>query len=476
MRTLEDIYEAAGTRDQTQIMIAQAASFGYFMRVIRGFEFTEFHNRIYRRWHNNRFSRVMMARQHGKTTLAVSYLLWLAFNKQNLDILVVSSTLDQSIKFLERVKDGITDNVLLRTLKPSQENIMGRGAAVSDFKWSASEIWTTTKVKIFNRPFGSSIRGLSPNIVICDDILRNDDGAMSDDKAIELYNSDIMPTVNTTRGKVIVIGTPISFTDLLSTLTEKQGYATLTLPAIKVDENRKWIRSLWDTHFTLQDWKDELHRIGTYSFEKEYMCSPLSASDSWFPESMIKPQMTCKYKNIRNPEHQYYIGSDIALSKSSTADYTVHYVIERDDEGFLHTAYKEKYRGRDTSRIITDYKRLQKQWRFSHGLVENNAISYGLVQEIQKTPELMTISGFTTTRQSKERILSQLQASFLRGELHIADDPELIKELGAFGIKKVRGVEKIEGLGKHDDEVMALAIALEAALNGTDLLTSAEYV
>ena len=39
-------------------------------------------------------------------------------------------------------------------------------------------------------------------------------------------------------------------------------------------------------------------------------------------------------------------------------------------------------------------------------------------------------------------------------------------ELSKFGIAIKKGVQKYEGLGAHDDTVMALAFATEAAIRG----------
>jgi len=52
--------------------------------------------------------------------------------------------------------------------------------------------------------------------------------------------------------------------------------------------------------------------------------------------------------------------------------------------------------------------------------------------------------------------------------LFIPNHPILIKELMAFGIKKDNyGKETWEGLGAHDDTVMSLAFAYDAAAYGS---------
>ena len=477
MRTIKQILESAGEKNIEDVILKGRFDFGYFVRHIRGLEYADFHHEIYKAMSRYRYSKIMVSRQHGKTTMAVSYILWQAFYLSHKDILVVSSTKDQSTKFLERVKEGIIDNELLARLKPTADNLFDPTTA-SDYKWASEEIWTSTKVKIFTRAFGSSIRGLSPNLVICDDILKSEEtnSSISEDRAKDLFFGDIMPTVNTTRGRVVVIGTPISFTDLLSELTEEKGFHEVVFPAVITNEKGEWVKPLWDSRFTLDDWRAELKRVGSWMFSREYMCKPLASGGALFKGEILQKQAVGSYKYERDPNYQYYLGVDVAMSDASTADFTVMMTIAKDHDGKLYLVNKERFKGGDINYIINKIRELDNTWKYTYGLIESNSISYGIVKEITEKTDLYFIKGFTTNKQSKERIITQLQAVLERGQLIIPDDPSLIDELATFGLKKVNKTYRLESLGQHDDQVMALAFAVESAIGKQSIPVNIEWV
>ena len=74
--------------------------------------------------------------------------------------------------------------------------------------------------------------------------------------------------------------------------------------------------------------------------------------------------------------------------------------------------------------------------------------------------------GFTTTNESKRRIIEQLIGAVQRGEIVIPDDAELLRELRHFNIEKTKTGYTYNGVGTHDDYVLALAFAYDAFLNG----------
>ena len=77
----------------------------------------------------------------------------------------------------------------------------------------------------------------------------------------------------------------------------------------------------------------------------------------------------------------------------------------------------------------------------------------------------MFVSGFLTNKNNKEELISHLLSGFQCNNLFILNNPIIIKELSAFGLKKdVRtGKETYEALGGHDDTVISLGLAYEAA-------------
>jgi len=75
---------------------------------------------------------------------------------------------------------------------------------------------------------------------------------------------------------------------------------------------------------------------------------------------------------------------------------------------------------------------------------------------------------WTTTNESKRKVISQLQLAFEGGRIGILDNPVLMSELRRYEMQvnpKTKTVT-FNGRGGHDDTVMSLAFAYDAFLNG----------
>jgi len=103
---------------------------------------------------------------------------------------------------------------------------------------------------------------------------------------------------------------------------------------------------------------------------------------------------------------------------------------------------------------------LDDKYRFSHGLVEKNAIGEGVWDTISREASLSgRIESFDTTRKTRPKILSKLQAALYSNKLVLHDDDQLLDEMLAF-YRNDSG--KLEGKS-HDDTVLSLAICWKAA-------------
>ena len=103
------------------------------------------------------------------------------------------------------------------------------------------------------------------------------------------------------------------------------------------------------------------------------------------------------------------------------------------------------------------------RWRVWSIYAEMNSIGGPNVEALQA--EGLPVHGFTTTNESKARIVQQLALAFERGEIRIPDDEVLIAELEAFEATRLPSGKWHYGApsGMHDDTVIALALAYEAA-------------
>lgn len=103
------------------------------------------------------------------------------------------------------------------------------------------------------------------------------------------------------------------------------------------------------------------------------------------------------------------------------------------------------------------------RWGVAAIVAEQNSMGGPNIEALQQ--EGLPVYAFQTTNQSKQNIMVALQLAFERGEIRIPDDPVLIAELEAYEATRLpSGRWRYEApAGMHDDTVIALALALEAA-------------
>ena len=77
----------------------------------------------------------------------------------------------------------------------------------------------------------------------------------------------------------------------------------------------------------------------------------------------------------------------------------------------------------------------------------------------------LSVQGFTTTNDSKSNIIQALSLAFEQNAITIPDNPTLIHELNRFEAKRLQSGrwQYSAPQGQHDDCVISLALAWEAA-------------
>jgi hypothetical protein len=156
------------------------------------------------------------------------------------------------------------------------------------------------------------------------------------------------------------------------------------------------------------------------------------------------------------PGHWYVMGVDWAQSHDFTAlvvmDAAARQVVEIDR--FNQIGW-DVQRGRLAA--------MAARWGVAAIVAEQNSMGGPNIEALQR--EGLPVYAFQTTNQSKQNIMVALQLAFERREIGIPDDPVLISELEAYEATRLpSGRWRYEApAGMHDDTVIALALALEAA-------------
>jgi len=446
-------------------------NFAYFCKHILGLDVAPFHYEIIENVLTHKLQVVIAPRGHGKSELfAVSYPLWLVFRaRKRISILIVSSTLKQASSILDRIKTYCEDIPLLKaTLQPKNKH---------SAKWNNSEIVMSNKCMIASTPLASSIRGWHVDFCICDDILRDDIGTTA--KTKKMFYEIVRPIVETKNGKMLVIGTPQSYIDLLADLSDKSispEWASLRYTAVITDGAGKWVKPLWGGRFDLEKLKKVKLDLGSVAWAKEYMTNPISSGSSLYPWDLVKECITAglEQHEVGRKSSTYFLGADIAVSSKDSADRTV-FVVGEGNQNKLTIRKVEIHEGWSTDRIFARLVELQNNFQFRHALVEQVGVSYSLAEELSKHPACRTsFEGFITSRVKKEHILSGLEVIMRNKSLEMPKNETLIDELLSFGIKlHSTGRQTYEALGKHDDTVMALALMVESSKNSGGKVSAA---
>ena len=133
-------------------------SFKFFFEEIMEFQLSHHHAD----WVNNLDSHnrycVKAARDHGKSTLFLCYLLWKVVFNPKTDSIIFSHSLDQSIRHMRTLNDLIDSVPWLAEMKKKDS-------------WAKTFFGFKNGSRISAKSVGGAVRGAHPDIILCDDIL-----------------------------------------------------------------------------------------------------------------------------------------------------------------------------------------------------------------------------------------------------------------------------------------------------------------
>ena len=437
------------------------SDFKYFVKLILGLKTCRMHEEMIEALVNSDKHVVAMApRGHGKTLItSVSFPLWQCWRLDKpVLIIIISATLDQSVEILEQIKQYVTKTeVLYNKLYPDN---------IHDTQWSATKLKFKNGSRIICSPFGSSIRGKHPNFAILDDILK--DELANIDYAKETFYSAVFPIVQAKKGKFLIVGTPMNYTDLLNDLMKEdksRDWIQLRYKACDEDFDGNLTNPLFPELFPISHLVKIKRTQPPHLWSREYLCEPVSGDMSLFPYKLIE---TCEHLELPESDNEptYFMGCDIALSDKAGSDYSAYCVVKRLDNN-LEVVKLWREKGVSTTEQIKQIKKMHNEYNFSKIIVEKVGLSIGLVDELQEDLEVKSVvEPFITKRTNKEQILSHLEVLMRNKGIKLGKITglnTLRKELMSFKYRVRQGKQTYESVGEHDDTVIAFALAIEAA-------------
>jgi hypothetical protein len=432
--------------------------FGIFFTSILHQEMGDMHREIINAIMNDKRNIVIMAaRGHGKTNLlSIAFPLWICWRTSSATpkmITIQSGRMELATEILKKIKQIVMTNPIVR------ERLMPD--STHDVKWSETQLEFSNGHRIISIPFGDSVRGFHVDYNICDDVLKDETTNVEETK--KQFMAAVFPITQAKKGKHIVVGTPMSFMDLLHTLAEKPTFLALKYPAFKPDETPQFPQK-----FSVEQLNAIKSTQPSHLWSREYLISPVSDESALFPlDTLILPATRIDYPDLAKNEEisrQYVLGCDFAVSDKEKADFSC-FVIIQIVEGRPYLFYKkELFKGMPTDLQAEKIKEMHKLYNFRKIVAEQTGLSYGIAEALLKDPNTAGVTeGFETKVKSKSEILGRLEVVMRNKQLKLPYDQSLIDELSGWTIETKDGKQIAKSVKEHDDQVMALALALYAA-------------
>ena len=447
--------------------------FPFFVNHVLGYDYIyssklnqEFHFEPSKYIFDKRFILIIWPRGFLKTSIwTEAYITWKLWREKGFKIGIVSSALDQSQRIINNIQNLITGNEFLS------------GLYDKNLKWNMSEINTKNGNECVQLPFSSSARGNHLDLLVVDDILREEN--LTQEQIKDYFWSIFFPMTQTRKGQIIIAGTPMTMKDLYADLQnlaeEKKNILEkfnldckiIKKACVEVDNHGKWIRSSWPERYSLDELEAMKSSQGSLTFEREYMVSPMGGGASIFKNIKIGNHSEL---DKALPTENYYMGVDVAMKSGAKNDFLVFSILGKDTTtGMIKQRKLERYKGWGENEIINRIKILHSKFNFKRVLMENAGLSVGLVKSLtdrNKYPELCNVcEGFVSnSRKNKEELISVIAVGFETGVLSVLDNTVQYNELVSFKAKEDTRTGKVtyEGVGQNDDTCIALGLGMKA--------------
>ncbi len=275
-------------------------------------------------------------------------------------------------------------------------------------------------------------------------------------------------------GQIIVVGTPFHQMDLYAELEKNKSYAFRRYQALKPDGT-----ALWPERYNTTKLEAKKEEIGTIRFTREFQCEPIGDDMSLFPGHLFRGDPTEQLNMKLGMSAKFwdsagitrYMGVDFALSSSVKADYTVIWTMGVDKLGNRWIVDIQRAHGlpyQEQQSLIVEAARKYKP---SLIFLEANQMQRIFGDELIRKTDL-PIKKFITGVQKNSletgvpsvRILLENQKFRIpRGDARSVEETNVwIEEMRSF----TWAGGKLQGVGGHDDTVMACWICDQAIKQG----------
>ncbi len=414
-------------------------------------------------------------RGHAKTTaLTHTYTLAAVLFRERSYVLVVSDTITQAVQFLGDIKKELMENESIKSLfkikcfvKETEDDCIVLCEDGHQFRISA-------------KGSEQKVRGLKwdnkrPDLIVCDD-LENDEIVLNKDRRQKFkrwFYGALLPC-RSYNGIVRYVGTILHNDSLLESVMPRRHEANTVQEPLKTYSTKKrpsWVSTKYRAHtndFVDILWKDRYDKDFFVTkrqeyveqglpdvYSQEYLNVPIDESMSYFRRSDFLDFTDSDRQLMQKPDWKkhfnFYIGSDLAVSQSENADYSVFVVGGTDENGLLYIFRVIRER-MDSQEIVETMLSLQRVYdpiviSMEKGQIEK-AIGPFLRQRMMETGDFINLLAVAPSVDKLTRARS-IQARVRAGAVKFDQKQDWFLDFEDEAIIFPRA--------KHDDQVDALA-------------------
>lgn len=258
---------------------------------------------------------------------ALAYPLWKILQGKT-EVLMVSDSEDQARKNLRTMRQTIENNDALAPMRPTTK-----------------ELWGTDQVSFPNGSlvtimgFGTSRRGLHPDIIIPDDI-ESESGKMSREDRNRMYFG-VISGMATPKTKIAAVGTPLEFGDILQQLSKNETYKYWRRPALRDGVNQ--FPDIWTDEWIAFRKKE----MGSINFSREMLLERIDPATQPF-----KREYETLYQDLPSNFSFTATVCDPAYTEGD-GDYTAIMTVKFTHGNHAYLAERKRFR-RDDPGVIVD--------------------------------------------------------------------------------------------------------------------------
>jgi hypothetical protein len=390
----------------------------------------------------------------GKSLVFSRKNLWLLFTRPKVESLIVSSTQRQSMIMFDYCYSTIMANPLMK------EMVQRPGTTHTVIK---------LKPKLGGRLVAlpcspDKLRGYHPDWVFIDE---------ASIVPSEMITSEIMMMLTKPNASLVMSGTPMAFNHAFhKAFLDRKRYSVHQYPSYSSPLVSQEQLAEWREMMTKDEWDREVEAswveaVGTF-FSNDLIvdCFDPELGNADSPNGYIEDIEKNSPKKLKGP---YYAGLDLGKQ----VDFSVLAVVQRTDSGEVRLVHKRQFPlGTPYPEVIGYAARAHQVFNLEALFVDKTGIGDAVVDELERI-QVRNIQGVFFTDVEKENMLNHLKLLMEKKLLKIlGDDRQLIAQIHEQQCEYLQpktAQERIHlkfrhPLGRHDDQLYALALACRASL------------